>query len=257
MAGSSVDLMFPASNITKRLLPGKAQSAADQPGLLRKLVDRNRPLGSWFVVPTSLEVVTMEREHLESAAASYSYLRGFLSIPAGAAFVLAGLANLEWGPLRHIWVFWVSVLVMGVAYLRIVRYYNENYGRITPSSSTHARRATAALIGALVTSFGGVQLDFSFALPVSATTIALALVMLVHYAIGVGLRTHQMIICGSLLVTGLLPIWSGVGPDGRVNAGLVLAGAAIMMLGIFDHGALKHTFGSTDGLNTGNGNAGA
>jgi hypothetical protein len=204
-----------------------------------------------------LEVVIMEREHLESAAASYSYLRGFLAIPAGAAFVLAGLTNLEWGPLRHIWIFWVSALVMGAAYLRIVRYYNENYGRVTPSSRTQARSATAALIGALVTGFGGVQLDFSFDLPVSATTIALSLVMLVHYAVGVGLRTHQMIICGSLLVAGLLPVWGGVGPDGRVNAGLVLAGVAVMMLGIFDHGALKRTFGPADGLSTGNGNAGA
>jgi hypothetical protein len=197
----------------------------------------------------------MERKHLESAAASYFYLRGFLAIPAGAVFILAGLANLEWGPLRHIWVFWVSALVIGVAYLRIVRYYHDNYGRVTFSLRTQARNTITALIGALVVSFGGVQLDMSFDLPVSATAAALALVMLVTYAVSVGLRTYQMIICGSLLVAGLLPVWGDVGPDGRVNVGLMLVGVTIMVLGIFDHGALKRTLGPAQDLNLGNGDA--
>jgi hypothetical protein len=196
----------------------------------------------------------MERKHLNSAAASYLYLRGFLSIPAGVILILAGLANLEWGPLRHIWIFWVSALMMGAAQLRIVRYYNENYGRVTPSTGTRVRSAAAALVSSLVAGWGGVQLDSSFDLPVSATATALALVLLAHYAVGVGLRAHQMIICGSLLVAGLLPAWGGVGPDVRINVGAMLAGTAAMALGVFDHGALKRTFGPAD-LGIGNGHA--
>ena len=81
----------------------------------------------------------MQRGNLETAAANYSYLRGLLFIPVGALFILAALANWEVGPLRHIWAFPVAAVVVGAACLPIARYYNENYGRLSPSTRQQVR----------------------------------------------------------------------------------------------------------------------
>jgi hypothetical protein len=198
----------------------------------------------------------MERKNLESAAANYWYLRGLLSIPVGILFILAGLSNLEWGPLSHIWVFGVSVLAAGVAYLGITRHYNETYGRVTPSTRQQVRAAGATVISAVVVA-GGVQIDWSLDLPVNATGASFALIMLTYYAVTVGLKAHHAIIWGGLLVAGLLPVWGGVGPDSTINIGLLLTGVAIIATGIFDHGALRRTFRSSKGLNLENSNVGA
>lgn len=198
----------------------------------------------------------MERMKLESAAASYPYLRGLLSIPVALVFIVAGLTNLEWGPLDQVWVFWGAALVAGVAYLRITRYYNENYGRVTLSTRGQVRAAVATVIGVALIS-GGVQLDWSFDLPVIGTVASFALIMLAFYAVTVGLKTHQVVIWGSLLVAGLLPVWGGVGPDNKINVGFVVMGVAIMATGIFDHGALKRTFESAKGMSLERGDVGA
>ncbi|MFC4587598.1 hypothetical protein [Sphaerisporangium corydalis] len=197
----------------------------------------------------------MERAHLESAAATYSYLRGLLSIPVGVLFILAGLSNLEWGPLRQVWVFGAAVLAAGVAYLLITRYYTHHYGRVTPSTRAQVKAVIATIVCALVVT-GGLQADWSLDLPVNGTAIAFALVMAANYAIPVGLRAHHMVICGALLVAGLLPLWGDVGPDYKINVGLMLMGVATIAAGIFDHGALKRTFGAPKDLNPGNSNAG-
>ena len=47
-------------------------------------------------------------------------------------------------------------------------------------------------------------------------------------------------IFGALLVAGALPVWDGAD---SANAGLLLAGIAVALTGIFDHRAFLHTFG--------------
>ena len=89
----------------------------------------------------------MERKSLESAAASYSYLRGLLGIPLGLLLVLAALGNWEWGPFRHTWLFVGTGLAIGLACLAIVRYYQEHYGRVTPSTRHQVRGTGAVVIG--------------------------------------------------------------------------------------------------------------
>ena len=197
----------------------------------------------------------MERKNLESAAVSYPYLRGLFSIQLGIAFILAGLTNLKWGPLSHIWVFCVSVLVVGAAYVPIMRYYNDNYGRVTPPRKRQVRDAVATVIGAAVIVEASV-LVHSLNLPVSGIAASFALIMLAYYAISVGLRRHHMIIWGSLLVVSLLPVWGGVGSDSRSNIGLLLIGVATIATGIFDHVALVRTLGSSKGPNLETSNVG-
>ena len=114
----------------------------------------------------------MERKHLEAAAAHVTYLRGLLAIPLGGLFIITGLGNLGWGPLVHPWVFVASLLVLGVAYLGISRYYNDHYGRVTRSNRQQLRYTLASLILFPAAMVGGPLLDFSFDLPISAFAAA-------------------------------------------------------------------------------------
>jgi hypothetical protein len=187
----------------------------------------------------------MQRGNLETAAANYSYLRGLFGIPLGGLIILAALVN--WG-VCPLWAFLVAVVAAGAACLPIARYYNENYGRLSPSTRQQARGAVAAVIGVAVVGGGSLLLrgraDWSLDLPVNAIAVSFALFMLISYAIYVGLRAHHVIIWGALLVAGGLPVWNGADPSNISNAGLVLAGVAVMVSGVFDHRLFVHTFGS-------------
>jgi hypothetical protein len=184
----------------------------------------------------------MPRGNLEKAAASYSYLRGLFAIPTGVLLILVALADLGVCPL---WAFLAAVVVAGAACLPITRYYNENYGRFSPSTRQQVRLAVAVVIGAAVFVGGSLLLrsraGWSLDLPVNAIAVSFALFMLITYAIGVGLKAHHVIIWGALLVAGAMPVWNGADPS---NIGLVLAGVAVMVSGVFDHRLFVHTFGS-------------
>jgi hypothetical protein len=187
----------------------------------------------------------MQRGNLETAAANYSYLRGLFGIPLGGLIILAALVN--WG-VCPLWAFLVAVMAAGAACLPIARYYNENYGRLSPSTRQQARGAVAAVIGVAAVGGGSLLLrgraDWSLDLPVNAIAVSFALFMLISYAIYVGLRAHHVITWGALLVAGALPVWNGADPSNISNVGLVLAGVAVMMSGVFDHRLFVHTFGS-------------
>jgi multisubunit Na+/H+ antiporter MnhG subunit len=200
----------------------------------------------------------MERTKLESAAANYSYLRGLMLIPAGLLFLIAALSNWEWGPFAEGWVFFAAVALAGGIGLLLSRYYNEHYGRLHPSTRQQVRGAAGVAIGVAVVVGGSTLLrsnaSWSLDLPVNATAITLALVMLVYYAIGIGLKAHHVLIWGALLVAGALPVWNGADPS---NIGLVMAGVAIMVSGVFDHRLFVETFGSPGLPSLENGDVGA
>jgi hypothetical protein len=200
----------------------------------------------------------MQRSELETAAASYSYLRGLLAIPLGGLFILAALGNWQVGPLRHSWAFLVVAGALGLAYLLINHYYVENYGRLSPSTRQQVRAAVAGAIAVAVVLGGSLLLrsraDWSLDLPVNALAVTFALVMLISYGVGVGLKAHHLIIWGALLVTGALPVWNGADPS---NIGLVLVGAAVMLSGVFDHRVFVDTFGPPKALHREDGDVAA
>ena len=198
----------------------------------------------------------MERGTLETAAVENSHLRGLFAIPLGGLTILAALGNAEFGPLRDSWVFVCCGLAVAATYLPIARYYNEHYGRVTPSNRQKARAALSVAICLPLTIVGSLLLSsrasWSLDLPVNPTAISFALVMLVTYAMSVGLRVHHKIVFGLLLLVGLAPVWQHEGMGG--NAGLALAGMAIIVAGILDHRLIVRTFGPSDGLNIEHGN---
>src|SRR5438309_12096058 len=74
----------------------------------------------------------MDRKELELAASKLAYLRGLLAVPLGALFLLTGLGNLGWAPLRSPWVFLNCLAGLALAWAAINRYYNDHYGRVSP-----------------------------------------------------------------------------------------------------------------------------
>ena len=186
----------------------------------------------------------MQRRELETAAANYSYLRGLLYIPVGGLLVLSALGNWQVGPLRHPWVFLLVALAIAAVAVVINRFYNERYGRLTPSTAQQVRAGIALVLGVALMLGGATLLrshaSWSLDLPVNAIAVCFALVMLVTYAFGVGLKAHHVVIWGTVLVAGALPVWNGPDPG---NVGLLLAGAGVIVSGVFEHRHFVKTFG--------------
>ena len=199
----------------------------------------------------------MDHAQLRSAAAGYPYLRGLLSVPVGLLLVLAALGNWEWGPLRNSWVFVAAAAAIAGSCLAINRYYNEHFGRVTPSPRQQRRAAAAAAAGVAVmigaTTLLRSHAVWSLDLPVNPIAAAFGVLMLVYYAAVVGLRAHHVLIWGAVLVAGLLPVWDGADPS---NIGLVIAGVAAIVNGVFDHLALERILTPPPSAASGPGNAG-
>ncbi|MEA2842461.1 MAG: hypothetical protein QOJ69_132 [Actinomycetota bacterium] len=196
----------------------------------------------------------MERKELESAAAQVTYLRGLFGIPIGLLFILTGVGNLGWAPLANPWIFLACLGLLVATALAIYRYYNDNYGRATPSRGRQVRYALASvLIGAAMV--GGPIVDFNLDLPVSLFAAGFALAVLAWFAICVGLKRRHLVIWGALLVVGLLPIWGGL--SDKISVAWFPMGVATMVAGIFDHVALVRSFGPAKDVDLENSNVGA
>jgi hypothetical protein len=188
----------------------------------------------------------MDRNALESTAANYPYLQGLWAIPMGLSIPLAGITNLR-DPPSGSWLMAIAagiLLLCAAGSLLIVRYYRENYGRVTPTRSRQVRHA-AAVVAWIAVLFVGANkhLLWSPDGPLCVFAAAFALATLAYYAILVGLRAHHVVIWGSVLAAGLLPIWGGLGADRDALAMLPL-GVALIASGLLDHRLLVRSFAS-------------
>jgi hypothetical protein len=194
----------------------------------------------------------MDRNTLISAGPTYTYLRGLLAVPIGAAFLLAGATFLEWGPFGNQWLFWGGVLACLAAGAVADRYYRQNYGRVTPPRESRVKDALWTVFG-VVALIGFAVLDSVLELPVNGYVLAYALMMFGYIATSIGLKVRHVTVWGALLLAALLPVWSGVD---EVAAGLFPMGVATVIGGLLDHSAFVANLGPSR-VPVGNGNAGA
>jgi hypothetical protein len=200
----------------------------------------------------------MRRKQLETAAAYYAYLRGLFLLPGGALAIVAALGNWHVGPLRHDWVFVLAVAVLGGVALLVNRFYVTHYGRLTLSGAEQLRVGAGVVVAAAIMLGGALLLrsraSWSLDLPVNAIAVAFAVIMLLAYEVGIGLRPHQVAIWGVVLFAGALPVWTGPDPS---NVGLLIVGVATIACGPLDHRLLVHRFGGRDAGRLRTGDAGA
>jgi len=191
----------------------------------------------------------VERTRLQAAAANYTYLRGLFFIPLGVLLIVSAVGNTGWGPLRHTWVFLAVLALIGVACLPINSFYNRHYGTLRTSTGQQARAAAAVVLAIAVVVGGSTLLrsraSWSLDLPVNATAVTMSLVILLSYAAGQVVRAHHLIIWGTVLVAGAIPLWDGSDPS---NMGLAIVGVALMVIGVLDHLLFVRTFGAPGGL---------
>jgi hypothetical protein len=193
----------------------------------------------------------MDRNTLIAAGPTYTYLRGLLAVPIGAAFLLAGATFQEWGPFGSQWVFWAGVLACLAVGLLIDRWYRQNYGRATPPLQARIKDAAWTLFG-IVAVIGFATLDSIFELPVNGYALAYALMMFGYIATTIGFKLRHAIVWGALAVAALLPIWNGADD---VAMGLFPMGIATVIGGLLDHSAFVANLGPSR-LTFGNRNAG-
>jgi hypothetical protein len=191
----------------------------------------------------------VDRTKLEAAASNYTYLRGLFLIPLGVLVIVSALGNTGWGPLRNTWVFLAVLALIGVVCLPINNFYNKYYGTLRASTGQQARAAAAVVLAIMVVVGGSFLLrsrvSWSLDLPVNATAVTMSLVVILSYAAGRALKTHHLIIWGTVLVAGATPLWNGADPS---NIGLTIVGVALMVNGVFDHRFFVRTFGAPEGL---------
>jgi uncharacterized membrane protein len=121
-----------------------------------------------------------------------------------------------------------------------MRYYNDKYGRVTPTRRQTMKAAAAIAAGIALITLGSLLLrsraSWSLDLPVNAIAATFGLLMLLYYRAVVGIKAHHAVIWGALLLAGAIPVWNGDDPS---NVGLVLCGVAVMLNGVLDHRLLN------------------
>jgi hypothetical protein len=180
----------------------------------------------------------MRRDELAAAAADVTYLRGLLALPIGVLFVLTGVGNLGWRPLASPWTFGPCLLVLGLAAWRIQLYYNDSFGRVRAARHKQVAYGIATLaLG--IAMLGGSYADFRLDLPISLFAITFGAAMLLSFHLYTGLKQHQVVIWGGLLVLGLVPLWGSF--DDRVSVAWIPIGVATFVAGLLDHRLLIAT----------------
>ena len=173
----------------------------------------------------------MERKQLERRTA-YAYQRGVLAIPGGLLAIVFALGNWQVGPFANDLVVVGALAVLAGAWYAIDRAYRRRYGYVTPSQGTELRTLVAIVV-VIGLVFGGSTLLHSLDAPVNPIAVAMPVAILAMYAIFGMLRAHHLVIWGTVLVVGALPIWDG--PPDPGNVALVICGAASMLSGALDH----------------------
>lgn len=180
----------------------------------------------------------------------YNQLQGLKYVPLGVYFILLGLDEpgrfpwLEGSFIGRTWTVW-GLVVVGVLYWLIKRYYDERYGRVNRSAADQQReeREGLVLMGLFLVAF---LADVFLGLPVSLSAFVfggnylyLALVRAQRF------RRHYVVFGLLFAALGLLPLFLDIRPYDIVLGGnlFTLAGGVLITgIGLLDHLLLVRTF---------------
>ncbi len=199
----------------------------------------------------------MERKQIEAVALNYppQYVQGLYAIPIGIGWFMTGLTNLISQPTAS-WILVGGLLLCLGAWLGITRYYQNNFGRATPTKSRRIRYGLA-IFTSFVVFIGADQLTrIMFGRPpdrpMSSYAASWSLGMLVFFGMTIGVKMHHIVIWGSLFVIGVLPIW-GLNANRDAIAAFPI-GVAIILSGLMDHRLLVRASNVTRNLTLENNN---
>jgi hypothetical protein len=169
-------------------------------------------------------------------ACRYYTLRGLLLLPTGLIFLASGLFDSP--PIgdeetSSTFGFFIATLVVaGLGYVVINRYYARRFGRVDVSTRVKAR-VTVITVLVMVAICVAIVIDSELDLPVCTYGATFAACLLVYYRLLVGLRPYHWVLLGGLTLLNLVPVWGGV--DDKISLALIPMGLATMAVGLFDH----------------------
>ena len=194
----------------------------------------------------------MEVQELRSIATKSLYLRGLNQVPIGLLLAYWGVLGMV-GSLREntgwsfLLLFVLPLGLLQIASRRILRFYEQTFGRVSYFSPAGLRNSLSAVplaAGALCGLYLNGQTDSwsGSAAHLNPLLVLLGLGWLVSCWIRDILDRHHLAAWGSLIALGLFPVW---GRGGFTNIGVdwlsfILYGVTMVVTGWFDHRSLVH-----------------
>jgi hypothetical protein len=200
----------------------------------------------------------MDVQELTSVGGRYYTLRGLFALPTGLIFVAAGLFNMPPigdEPVSNSAPLFLAALVLaGIGYYAVNRYYVATFGRVEPSRGTLVRITIYTVVFAVAICLG-ITIDVQSDLPVALYGAAFGASLLTYYWLLGVLRSYHVVLLGGFTLLCLAPIWGGV--DDKVSLAMIPMGVVTIAVGLFDHRDLVNSLrqsstvgagGSVDGL---------
>ncbi len=185
---------------------------------------------------------------------NYAVLRGLQGVPFGLLFLCMAAFELKWLSLPYgsldlaVFIGFVLFLVFIAIHPTIGRYYDRMFGSVQQTSCNPLDRWITSLSFAVLIT-GGIRLDKTFNLPVSATGLAFALVLLTLWWQTNAFRTHLLVLAIVMGCVGLAPLMGFTAFHTLFipgNGGYELVfGVLLTIGGLCDHLLLLRTFRQT------------
>ncbi len=196
---------------------------------------------------------TLQRlRQLHNVTRNYAMLRGLQCAPFGLVFLVIGMFQLGWLHFPEQWpIDLVSIVLCGfllslILYPFISNYYERIFGHVKPVQPNKLDSTILWLV-VFVLAEGAIRIDSTMNLPVSATGLALALVLFGTWWRTNSFRTHILVFA---LLTGLISLLPLLGFTSLSklflpNSGgfMLVFGLLLSVGGICDHLLLIQAFG--------------
>ena len=149
-----------------------------------------------------------ELRHIRIVTKNYAVLRGLRGVPFGLLFLLMAAFELRWLSVPDAPVDPVSLIVCIIVFVFfavnpiIDRYYDHLFGSVQQASPNTLDQWVIGF-GFAVLVVGGIRIDMTLTLPISATGLVLALMLLFWWWRTNAFRTHLLVLA---LITAFLSV---------------------------------------------------